>query len=55
MDFNGTGRTVAELNRRLLEHGIFGGKDLSADFPSLGQAALYCVTEQVTQEEITVG
>ncbi len=52
VDFNGTGRTVAELNRRLLERGIFGGKDLSADFPGLGQAALYCVTEQLTQEEI---
>ena len=25
--------------------GIFGGKDLSAEFPELGQSALYCVTE----------
>ena len=29
----------------LREHGIFGGKDLSAEFPELGQIALYCVTE----------
>jgi glycine dehydrogenase subunit 1 len=37
--------SVADLNRRLLAHGIFGGKDLSGDFPELGQSALYCVTE----------
>jgi len=52
VDFNGTGRTVAEINGALLEHRIFGGKDLSKDFPVLGQSALYCVTELVSQEEI---
>jgi glycine dehydrogenase subunit 1 len=39
------GRTVSEVNRALREQGIFGGKDLSSDFPELGQSALYCVTE----------
>jgi glycine dehydrogenase subunit 1 len=43
--FDETGRTVAEVNRALREQGIFGGKDLSRDFPELGQSALYCVTE----------
>jgi len=43
--FDGTGRTVAEINAALLSRGIFGGKDLSAEFPELGQSALYCVTE----------
>ena len=43
--FDETGRTVSEVNRALLERGIFGGKDLSSDFPELGQSALYCVTE----------
>ena len=43
--FDETGRTVSEVNRALREHGIFGGKDLSSDFPELGQSALYCVTE----------
>ena len=43
--FDETGRTVAEVNRALREQGIFGGKDLSSDFPELGQSALYCVTE----------
>ena len=52
VDFSGTGRTVADINRALLAQGIFGGKDLSADFPALGQTALYAVTEQVSQEEI---
>ena len=39
------GVTVEEVNRRLRAHRIFGGKDLSRDFPALGQSALYCVTE----------
>jgi glycine dehydrogenase subunit 1 len=50
--FDGTGRTVAEVNAALLKRGIFGGKDLSAEFPDLGQSALYCVTEIHTQADI---
>ncbi len=52
VDFNGTGKTVAQINRALLEKGIFGGKDLSAAFPALGQSALYCVTEIHTQADL---
>jgi glycine dehydrogenase subunit 1 len=52
VDLNGTGRTVAEINRALLERGIFGGKDLSREFPELGQSALYCVTEVHTKEDV---
>ena len=52
VNFDGTGRTVAEINAMLLRHGIFGGKDLSAEFPELGQSALYCVTEVHTQADI---
>lgn len=52
VDFNGTGLTVADINRRLLDRGIFGGKDLSVEFPVLGQCALYCVTEIHTQPDI---
>ena len=33
VDFGGTGKTVAEINRRLRDRGIFGGKDLSARLP----------------------
>ena len=42
-------RRVAEVNEALLARGIFGGRDLSADYPELGQSALYCVTEVHTQ------
>lgn len=52
VDFSGTGKTVEEINKALLAKGIFGGKDLSKDFPDLGQCALYCVTEVHTKEDI---
>ena len=50
--FDDTGRSVAQINARLRERGIFGGKDLSSDFPDLGQSALYCVTEVHTRDDI---
>lgn len=52
VDFNETEKTVEEINRQLREHGIYGGIDLSKDFPELGQCALYCVTEVHTKEDI---
>jgi glycine dehydrogenase subunit 1 len=52
VNFDGAGKTVAEVNRTLLEHGIYGGHDLSGEFPELGQSALYCVTEIHTQADI---
>lgn len=52
VDFGGTGRTVAELNRALRERGIFGGLDLSAEYADLGQSALYCVTEVHAKADI---
>ncbi len=45
LNFDQTGKTVAEINKSLLANKIFGGVDLSGDFPELGQSALYCVTE----------
>ena len=45
VDFSATGATVAAVNAALLEAEIHGGKDLSSEFPTLGQSALYCVTE----------
>jgi len=53
VDFSETGKTVAQINETLRGKAIFGGKDLSADFPELGQAALYCVTEIHTEADIT--
>jgi glycine dehydrogenase subunit 1 len=52
VDFNATGKTVREINHALLARGIFGGKDLSPDFPAFGNSALYCVTEVHSQEDI---
>lgn len=50
VDFNETGKTVKEINEALLEDQIFGGVDLSEDFPELGQCALYCATEMTAKE-----
>jgi glycine dehydrogenase subunit 1 len=52
VSFDGTGKTVAEVNRALRERGIFGGIDLSRDFPELGQGLLACVTEVHSREDI---
>jgi glycine dehydrogenase subunit 1 len=52
VSFEHTGRSVAEINAGLRRHGIFGGKDLSPEFPELGEAALYCFTEIHTQADI---
>lgn len=52
VDFNATKLSVKEINKKLLERRIFGGKDLSVDFPEMGQSALFCVTEIHTQENI---
>jgi len=52
VDFNNSGKTIKEINKALLKKGIFGGKDLSKDFPQFAQSALYCVTEIHTKEDI---
>lgn len=52
VNFDKTGRSVAEVNKALLAYNIFGGKDISRDFSELGNSALYCVTEIHAQEDI---
>jgi len=52
VNFDGTGKTVVEINKALLRHKIFGGKDLTKEFPELGNSALYCVTEVHTKNDI---
>ena len=52
IDFNGTGQSVASVHKNLLARGIFGGKDMSAEFPALGQCAQYAVTEVHSQADI---
>jgi len=52
VNFDESDKTVEDVNRELLNRGIFGGKDLSKDFPELGQSALYCITEVIDKEDI---
>lgn len=52
VNFDETGKSVAAINKALLDHGIFGGIDLGRTFPELGQSALYCITEIHTGEDI---
>jgi len=50
--FDGSGRSVRDVNGALRKRGIFGGHDLSAAFPDLGQSALYAVTEIHSRSDI---
>jgi len=52
VNFDETGKTVEEINKALLGHGVFGGKDLTREMPELGNSALYCVTEVHTKADI---
>jgi glycine dehydrogenase subunit 1 len=52
VNFDHTGLSVGDINRELLKKHIQGGKDISKEFPELGQTALYCVTEIHSESEI---
>jgi glycine dehydrogenase subunit 1 len=52
VNFDQTGKSVKQINQALYEKGIFGGKDLSEEFPALGQSALVCVTEVHNQADL---
>lgn len=52
VDFNETRLKIKDINKALLDLGIFGGMDLSAEFPEFGNCALCCVTEIHTKKDI---
>jgi glycine dehydrogenase subunit 1 len=52
VNFDATGKSVAEINEGLLAARIFGGVDLSDAFPRYGSSALYCVTEKHTKADL---
>jgi len=52
VNFDKTSLSVKQVNEKLLQRNVHGGKDLSKEFPELGQTALYCVTEIHSKEEI---
>ncbi|MEM3703747.1 MAG: aminomethyl-transferring glycine dehydrogenase subunit GcvPA [Candidatus Bathyarchaeia archaeon] len=52
INFDSAGLKVKEAHEKLLQMGVHGGKDLSKEFPELGETALYCVTEIHSKEDI---
>ena len=52
LNFDGAGRSVKEVHEGLLQRQVHGGKDISKEFPRLGETALYCVTEAHSKEDI---
>lgn len=52
VNFDATAKPVSQINQALLEHKIFGGKDLSKTFPEYGNSALFCITEVHTKEDL---
>ena len=52
VNFDQADLTANEVNRQLLKRHIQGGKNISGEFPELGQTALFCVTEVHSKEEI---
>jgi glycine dehydrogenase subunit 1 len=52
VNFDATNTTVQEIHASLLKHGVHGGKDLTKEFPELGETTLYCVTEIHSKEDI---
>jgi len=52
VNFDETGLKAGDINKKLLHAQVHGGKDISKEFPELGQTSLYCVTETHSREEI---
>ncbi len=52
VDFSQCGKTVVEINKALLERGIFGGKDISHESNTFRNAAIYCFTEVHSKQDI---
>jgi glycine dehydrogenase subunit 1 len=52
VNFDGTGKSIPAINKALLKRGIYGGKDITGEFPELGKSALFCVTEIHMKEDI---
>jgi len=50
--FDSTSKAVAQVNEELLAQDIYGGKDLSREFPELGNCALYCISEVHTRGDL---
>jgi glycine dehydrogenase subunit 1 len=52
VNFDDASIKVIDVNRKLLERGVIGGKPVNNEFPELGETSLYCVTEMHRREDI---
>jgi glycine dehydrogenase subunit 1 len=52
VNFDKAGLGANEVNERLLKHHIHGGKNISKEFPELGETVLYCITEIHSKQDI---
>jgi glycine dehydrogenase subunit 1 len=52
VNFDRTGLRVREVHKKLLQHKIHGGNDISKEFPDLGETALYSITEVNSKKEM---
>jgi len=53
VNFDKTGKRVHSIHQSLLrQRGVHGGKNVSNEFPELGQTALYCVTEVHSKKDV---
>ena len=52
VNFDETGKTVKEIHEKLLQQQVHGGKEITQEFPELGETALYCVTEAHSKNDI---
>lgn len=52
VNFDAAKKSVRDVNKYLLDHKIFGGKDLATEFPELGNSSLYSVTEIHTKDDL---
>ncbi len=52
VNLDGAAVTARRMNEELLKMGIYGGIDLSREFPKLGESLLFSVTEVHTKKDI---
>jgi len=52
VNFDDTGKTVKEVHEKLLRRRVHGGKEVTEEFPELGETALYCVTEVHSKDDV---
>ena len=52
VNFDAAKKSVRDVNKRLLDRKIFGGRDLTTEFPELGSSSLYSVTEIHTKDDL---